>query len=127
MKKNIVIFLLLTFVTLFSFVNRDSDFDTMVGIFVHTEKDHIISLNLKSDSTFSLSHSYPGFCSMTRRNCNGKWKLINSNQIEISCISSTQLDAISVGYIQKRIDTVFIKNNNKVYIGKDKLKRKTKK
>lgn len=123
MNKSTFLIALLTLIIFFSFVKKD--FDEMVGTFSHKTKEKNVYLELKPDSTFYLVYSFPKFCGMTGSRCNGKWKFISSNQIELSCLSSNELlEQITVGYMKKRTDTIFIKNKRQIYLEENILKRK---
>lgn len=88
---------------LFFLISCKSNFVT-AGNYEKNGSDFSYSLKLNKDSTFVLTKKYfEGSGS-----CNGKWKIVNGNQVILECNKATGLESLTSGYISDRIMTLKI-------------------
>ncbi len=78
-------------------------------------------LKLKRDSTFVYEYKIH----MSRPKCEGRWKFVNSNSIELKCNKAENVtDMLSGGYMNQREYIIKILSKKKLLLNNVKLKRK---
>ena len=94
---------------LFFIVSCKSNF-VAEGNYEKVGSDFSYSLKLNKDSTFVLNKKYFGGSG----SCNGKWKIVDGNQLILECNEASITESLQSGYISDRIMTLKIIKSKKV-------------
>lgn len=110
--------LTLTFITLLSCKSNFQE-DNYLGFFSNHRRGFKCNLELKKEGEFKLELKDSGFT----KSCIGNWKFISKDSIQLTCSEENTTRALSLSYLNNRVQKIKVISKSKVKLNNTVLKR----